>query len=181
MRLQIYFTCLSICLLLPFALREGMLPIKTEPYPAVLFPSGARTIQHGEYMDSSRLEVFSLDSSGKEHRLPQKEFIHPIPAPYFPRIASERRKFGLSTEKLKEVSIGSGSWQLSARPHRTSTIEEKREVIRWLTARLRVVGRPLDRTIVVRSTTFQIDIATGDEINSETNFQYEINLDDYNS
>ena len=158
-----------------------MLPIKTEPYPAVLFPSGAIQVQLDGHINSGRLELFSVDSNGKEHKLPRGEFIHPIPNRYLGGMASKQKKFGLTTEKHKEMSFGSGSWHLVASPRRTSTMEEKREVARWLAERLRAVGRPLDRTIIVRSRTVYIDIATGDEINSEINFQYEINLDDYSS
>lgn len=112
--------------------------------------------------------------------MPSAEFIHPIPVRYLRGLTYESKKFGLATEK-KEMSFRAGSWQLTGRPRRISTIEEKREVIRWLAERLRAVGRPLDRTIVVRMRIVQIDISSNDEINSETSFQYEINLDDYNS
>jgi len=125
--------------------------------------------------------MFSLDSNGVEHKLPHTEFIYPIPARYFSFLASNLKKFGLTTEKHKTMSFGSGSWQLIAKRHRSSTSQQKREVIKWLTERLRAVGRPNDRTIIVRSILVQIDTATGDEVNSEINYQYDINLDDYSS
>lgn len=169
--------CLSIALLLPFVMREFDL----EPYPAVLFPVGARKIDLKEQiLRSAKLELFSLDSDGHEHRLPPGKFLHPIPTQYMSSLASPSKKFGLDTEKdVRQTSFG--SWQLTANFSRASTIQEKREVIRWLTARLHAVGRPLDRTIVVRNTVVRIDTATGDEIDSEISFQYEIHLDDYNS
>ena len=169
--------CLSIALLLPFAMRE----VELEPYPAVLFPVGARKIDLEEQiLRSAKLELFSLDAGGREHRLPPVQFLHPIPTQYMSSLASPSKKFGLDIEKNVQQKR-SGSWQFTANLSRSSTIQEKREVIRWLTARLHAVGRPLDRTIVVRNTVIRIDTASGDEIDSEITFQYAIHLDDYNS
>lgn len=181
-RSKLTLACVSIALLLPFALREGLLPLQTEPYPAVLFPRGNVILQLDEQsLALVRQELFSVDANGVEHKLPRAEFIHPIPTHYFSYIVSSIKKFGLATEEHKPIKFGSGSWQVVAKPRRSSTNKEKREVVKWLSERLRVVGRPLDRTIIVRSTTVQIDIATGDEVNSEINSQYDINLDDYSS
>jgi len=60
-----------------------------------------------------------------------------------------------------------------------STAEEKHEVVEWLAQQLRVVDRPLDRTLIVRGTEANIDTATGEEVSSEITFEYKIQLDDY--
>lgn len=180
MKTIVTLACLAIFLVLPFALREGWFSKRAEPYPAVLFPVGDGKINlKDQVIRSSKVELFSLDQQGAEHPLSPKEFFYPIPSVYWPYVASESKKFGLATPIESTVQKKLGSWQLTLNKNRVSTAEEKHEVVEWLAQQLRVVDRPLDRTLIVRGTEANIDTATGEEVSSEITFEYKIQLDDY--
>lgn len=167
-------------LFVPFLLREGLFPfMKTEPYPAVLFPVGASQINlDDQTIQAFRLELFAVDEAGEEHPLDPGEFIRPIPAHYWPYLASKSKQFGLAQSEGFALNQRFGSWNLSLDLERISTDKERREVLHWLSERLHAVGRPLDQTLLVRGRTASIDTVTGNEIGSTTSFEYRIALDD---
>ncbi len=180
MKTLLTIACLGILLGLPFAVREGAFSKRAEPYPAVLFPVGDHKINlQDATIPSTKVELFSRDAKGEEHKLPPAKFFHPIPSVYWPHIASEKSKFGLANPTDDKVKKTIGAWQLTLIKKRTATELEKQEVAHWMTARLDAVGRPQDRTIIIRNTTTNIDTNTGDKLDSEINFEYEIQLDDY--
>ena len=180
MKTTVTIICLAILLGLPFAVREGLFAKRAELYPAVLFPVGDGKIDlRDRTIRSSKMELFSLDDAGVPHELTPADFFDPIPTVYWPHVASEKKKFGLAAPGEDRLQKKLGSWQLTLMKNRSSTPLEKREVAQWLAQRLRAVGRPLDRTLVIRKTSMNIDTATGEELNSEITFEYEIRLDDY--
>ena len=168
---------LALFLVFPFVLREK---IRIEPYPAVLFPAGAVQVKPADgFLKFNKLELFSRDGDGQEHQLPQQEFFSPIPTQYWPMLASKTKRFGLAAAKEKTKRIG--SWEFTAISNRLRTFEEKQEVAKWLSSRLQSVGRLGDRIIVVRMTNVVVNTITGAKIDSSLTFQYEIDLDDYES
>ena len=180
MKTILSLACLAVVLIVPFALREGWFSKRVEPYPAVLFPIGHGKLNlKDRLIRSSRLELFSKDQEGEEHPLSPQKFFHPIPTVYWPYVASESKQFGLANPEQGTVEKKLGSWKITFHKNRVATAEEKREVAEWLAQQLRASGRPLDRTLVVRETETEIDIATGDEVGSEVTFEYMIRLDDY--
>lgn len=98
----LYTTLLSAFLLVPFAIRLGL----TEPYPAVLLPTGAATINAtGDQIDTSITAIYGrMIGSDGWIRLSPSRFLHPIPVEYFPHLAE--RYFGLSPSPHRVFKVG---------------------------------------------------------------------------
>lgn len=89
----IYTVLLLLTLVVPFAI--AFVAPTLEPYPAVLLPSGAGKINTtGDQLDLSRTSLYGKAlGSGSWTRLSPPQFLHPIPAEFFPPLA--QRCFGL--------------------------------------------------------------------------------------
>ena len=106
------FSLRSSCLILfilitPFVLRLYW----HEPYPAILLPSGASSVQKsGQTLDLITTEVFVYDSSW--HKITPRELITPIPLQYFGAMLGYDLGFerdtikGSGLRKLLEKNIG---------------------------------------------------------------------------
>ena len=171
---------LGLILVPPFILRD--LQPWYEPYPAILFPVGSEklSLQRENFL-ISRLELIAVNSDGQERPLDPAEFFSPIPVHFWPYIASNSQRFGLASpgpddRKTKRL----GSWELTMINRRTVTKRQQAEVANWLAARLRAVGLPDIRTILVRRTQVTIDIVSGKPIDAVNTYEYQVELDDYN-
>jgi hypothetical protein len=98
----LYTTLLAACLVIPFALRLRF----TEPYPAVLLPSGAGTIKTAaDKIDCNRTAIYGkLPGRDAWIRLSPWQFLYPIPVEFFPPLAE--RYFGLIPGAHRILKIG---------------------------------------------------------------------------
>ncbi len=88
----LYTTLLSASLVVPFAIRLGL----TEPYPAVLLPSGPGTTKAtGDKIHASVTAIYGRATDRDAWiRLSPARFLYPIPVEYFTHLAEQY--FGLS-------------------------------------------------------------------------------------
>lgn len=98
----LYTILLAIILVVPFLIRAG----PTEPYPAVLLPSGAGKVNStGQQIDSDRTAIYAkLAGHDAWIRLSPGELLHPVPVQYFPTLA--QRYFGLVPTPHQILKLG---------------------------------------------------------------------------
>ena len=93
---------LVIFLFLPFCLRF----VGKEPYPAILFPSGASKIKKKEDQISFKVvKYYALDKNGKWVEIDRKAFMFPIPAHYLDYLVVRNlglKKNGKHNHELKQ-------------------------------------------------------------------------------
>lgn len=124
----LYTTLLSASLLVPFAIRLRF----TEPYPAVLLPSGPGTFNAtGDQFDCDRAVIYGR-VAGRDAwiDLSPSQFLHPIPVQYFPPLA--QRYFGLSPSERGILKAG----VITINPQHKVSAEDVKSAKRWFRARL---------------------------------------------
>jgi hypothetical protein len=124
----LYTTLLSAFLLVPFGIRLAF----TEPYPAVLLPTGAATIKAtGDQIDTNITAIYGR-IIGRDGwiRVSPSRFLHPIPVEYFPHLAE--RYFGLSPSAHRVLKVGAITIDSE---HKISE-EDVKSAKQWLRARL---------------------------------------------
>lgn len=128
----LYTSLLATVLIVPFLIRAG----PTEPYPAVLLPSGAGKVNAtGELTDSDRTAIYAK-SPGHDAwiRLSPAEFLHPVPVQYFPTLA--QRYFGLLPTPHQILKLG--FLAIDTQPKISD--EEIKSAKQWLRQRLTETG-----------------------------------------
>jgi hypothetical protein len=128
----LYTSLLATILVVPFLIRAG----PTEPYPAVLLPSGAgRVNASGEQIDSDRTAIYAK-SAGHDAwiRLSPEEFLHPVPVQYFRTLA--QRYFGLVPVPHQILKLGFLAIDM---PPRISD-KDAESAKQWLRKRLTATG-----------------------------------------
>ncbi len=128
----LYTSLLAAVLVVPFLIRAG----PTEPYPAVLLPSGAGKVNAtGDRIDSDRTAIYAK-SPGHDAwiRLSPEEFLHPVPVQYFPTLA--QRYFGLVPTPHQILKLG--FLAIDTQPKISD--EEVKSAKQWLRQRLTATG-----------------------------------------
>jgi hypothetical protein len=128
----LYTSLLAAILVVPFLIRAG----PTEPYPAVLLPSGAgRANATGKLIDSDRTAIYAK-SAGHDAwiRLSPAEFLYPVPVPYFRTLA--QRYFGLIATPHQILKLG--SLAIDTQPKISD--EDVKSAKQWLRQRLTETG-----------------------------------------
>jgi hypothetical protein len=121
----VYTILLSVLLFVPFAVRFGF----TEPYPAVLLPSGAGTIKVGDHINRTAIYGRKIGSDAWTNLSPS-QFLHPIPIEFFPNLAE--RSFGLSPSPYRVFKLG----PIKIDTQRKLSQEDVESAKQWLGARL---------------------------------------------
>jgi hypothetical protein len=128
----LYTSLVAIILVVPFLIRAG----PTEPYPAVLLPSGAgKVIATGKQIDSDRTAIYAK-SAGHDAwiRLSPADLLHPVPVQYFPTLA--QRSFGLVHTPHEILKLG--FLAIDTQPKISD--EDVKSAKQWLRQRLTETG-----------------------------------------
>lgn len=125
---------LIFILSIPFCLRTFT---GIEPYPAVLLPSGAGTIEKiNESITLPSKEFFGIDSSGNWQKINMSVFLSPIPTQYLPVLLIH--DFGLSIDssyyKSRRFKILKALHFIN--DDAATEREKRKEVEKWLKERL---------------------------------------------
>jgi hypothetical protein len=128
----LYTTLLSASLLVPFVIRLGL----TEPYPAVLLPSGPGTMKTREDQIDTNVTAIYGKIVGRDAwiRLSPSQFLHPIPVEFFPLLAE--RYFGLSPSVHRLFKVGG----ITIDPRDQSSEQEVKSAKQWFRGRLTESG-----------------------------------------
>jgi len=133
----------------------------SEPWPAVLLPSGGGLIRKYDGIALFEVvEVKAVDRSGKELRIDPQDLIDPIPPQYF-RALSENR-FGYDLTALRKVQTRSGKWVLYF-PRKIPSLAERKEASRWLASRVRRKQRDYYK-LSLRREVLSVEIGSGREL-----------------
>jgi hypothetical protein len=124
----LYTTLLSASLLVPFAIRLGL----TEPYPAVLLPSGPGTTNATEDKIHAHITAIYGKAIGRDGwiRLSPARFLYPIPVEYFTHLAVQY--FGLSQSAYRVLKVGG----ITIDTRRKTSEEDIERAKEWFRARL---------------------------------------------
>lgn len=127
--LRLLFIVLVPCLLLQLKIRDD-----TEPFPAILLPSGASLIKTRGSYSGIETECIAEDSTGRKYVVPVAALLNAVPTDYHPYVLNAG--FGISRNRMvrhlpipflaNRVSIG-----------RRRTPEQIDETRAWLRERLR--------------------------------------------
>jgi hypothetical protein len=162
----LYTSLLATVLIVPFLIRAG----PTEPYPAVLLPSGAGKVNAtGELTDSDRTAIYAK-SAGHDAwiRLSPAEFMHPVPVQYFPTLA--QRYFGLLPTPHQILKLG--FLAIDTQPKISD--EEIKSAKQWLRQRLAETGYD---DSVLRVTEETVTFRRSDGAEMATRYQDDKTLD----
>jgi len=128
-RIRLLFIVLVPCLLLPLKLRTD-----TEPYPAILLPSGASLLRTVGSYTGLETECLAEDSGGRKYPFSVATILDEVPSDYHPYVVEAG--FGINRDRMvrhlplpftgRRVTLG--------RPRTQPQIEATRV---WLRARLR--------------------------------------------
>lgn len=127
--LRLLFILLVPCLLLPLKIRDD-----TEPYPAILMPSGASLLRTKGSYSGVETEVVAEDSSGRRYEVPVAALLNTVPTDYHPYVLAEG--FGITRDRVvRHLPVPFLGHRLSVGRQRTlAQINETRD---WLRKRLR--------------------------------------------
>jgi hypothetical protein len=147
---------LAACWVIPYGLRQ--VDPFWEPYPALLFPSGATLAKvGGASVQSGRFELSSVSSDGQEHEIAAREFLSPLPKQFWAGVMNAG--FGLYPHPRAET-LRLGSWSVRVDGERPPSADRRAQAERWLRERLIAVGRGGDRTLRLRRLKLTLELAT---------------------
>jgi|GEM_PF-1597047 len=127
----IFSIFLLILLLFPFCLKL----LLTEPYPAVIFPSGAGTVDLSDQSyNFTEYRVYGISDQGPQQRIDILKLITPAHPQYLYQIFGNA--FGLSADPTKELKLRGTDWTLLSYRQRGATDTQRAECKSWLNARL---------------------------------------------
>jgi len=128
----LYTTLLSASLLVPFAIRLGL----TEPYPAVLLPSGPGTTKATSDKIHASITAIYGRVTGRDGwiRLSPARFLYPIPVEFFTHLAEQY--FGLSPSAYRLLKVGG----ITIDTQRKTSEEDIKRAKEWFRARLTESG-----------------------------------------
>jgi hypothetical protein len=143
---------LAILLVVPLVTRVLS---NTEPYPAILLPSGATKIAvRARAATFDHVALYARDSSGRLEAIDPRTFLAPIPVQYLEGITAN--DFGQSEATTKRLFIRRvGAYAVS----RGVASEMDRGIARdWLRDRVRLADRMADQLVTrVERTTLDLD------------------------
>lgn len=92
-RIRLLFIVLVPCLLVQLKLRND-----TEPYPAILLPSGASLLKSAGSYTGLDTECFAEDSSGRKYPFSAATILDAVPSDYHPYVVETG--FGINRERM---------------------------------------------------------------------------------
>jgi hypothetical protein len=128
-RVRLLFIALAPCLLVPLKLRND-----TEPYPAILLPSGASLLRTVGSFTGLETECLAEDSAGRKYPFSVATVLETVPSDYHPYVVEAG--FGINRDRMvRHLPLPFTGRRLPlGRPRSQSQIEATRV---WLRARLR--------------------------------------------
>ena len=128
-RIRLLFIVLVPCLLFQLKLRND-----TEPYPAILLPSGASLLKSVGSYTGLDTECFAEDSSGRKYPFSAGTILDAVPSDYHPYVVETG--FGINRDHMvRHLPVpGTGRRIPLGRPRTQAQLEATRA---WLRDRLR--------------------------------------------
>jgi len=126
---RLLFIVLVPCLVLPLRIRDD-----TEPFPAILLPSGASLLKTKGSYTGIETECVAEDSAGGKYVVPVAAILNAVPTDYHPYVLNSG--FGITRDRpVRHLPIPFLGYRLSVGRRRTAAqISETRT---WLRMRLR--------------------------------------------
>ena len=149
---------LAIALVVPFGVTQVT---NVEPFPALLFPSGATSVTTtGSVVQYGGVVVSGYDEDGNTVDIDAGALLDPVRVQYLEGLANT--SFGLAIGGDREIVIMKLGWSVTVDGPELSD-RDRDEVRDWLKGRLHRLGLAADR-IVVRRVWITADARTGVEI-----------------
>lgn len=159
-----FFATCFLCVALGVPWVTSSLSVQLEPYPAVVLPSGARTLLLKDTIDYEVQSVWAQKPGGSWHELSRAELLNPVPNSYFSSLY--HNDFGLENNDTKELVMRL-SPNISVRRNKVNE-QEVDQAKAWLASRLEVLGYDA-QTLEIRSENLNIDRRTGVIVERELN------------
>jgi hypothetical protein len=155
--LRLAFTLLVPCLLLQLKIRND-----TEPYPAILLPSGASLIKTSGRYTAVERKCVAEDSTGRQYAVPIASILNAVPSDYHPYVLEAG--FGITKDRMERHLPIPFLGRVNVGRHKTPTqIDETRA---WLRMRIRkTIGIDAVRIHVLtyEVTTYYNDVAAREQ------------------
>ena len=151
---------LAVALFVPLGSR---VLLKTEPYPAVLFPGagGKLSIVDGKAM-VPYLTLYARDADGGLTKLDASVILRPMPPHYLPSVVGN--EFGQNIEPFKQWTGAKNRLTITI-PRHVPSDENRRLALDWVAERVRDQHASATQ-LLIRFCLGQFDLARGQETSS---------------